>query len=98
MECIFSPLSEYDLEEIGEYIARDNPIRAVTFVNEIIDRCLLIPQMPESSPLRENFYKGVRVAPFGNYLIYYTIHKTEKEIRIERILHAARDINQSFFH
>jgi plasmid stabilization system protein ParE len=28
MQCVFSPLAEFDLEEIGDYIARDNPARA----------------------------------------------------------------------
>ncbi len=25
MQCVFSPLAELDLEEIGDYIARDKP-------------------------------------------------------------------------
>jgi len=32
MQCILSPLAEFDLEEIGDYIARDNPGRAVSFI------------------------------------------------------------------
>jgi len=35
MPCIFSPLAASDLEEIGDYIAQDNPHRALTFVREI---------------------------------------------------------------
>ena len=35
MRCIFSVLAESDLEEIGDYIARDNPERAVSFIQEI---------------------------------------------------------------
>lgn len=27
MQCVFSPFAELDLEEIGDYIARDNPTR-----------------------------------------------------------------------
>ncbi len=35
MRCELSPIAEFDLEEIGDYIARDNPSRAVSFVREI---------------------------------------------------------------
>ena len=28
------PLAELDLEEIGDYIARDNPARAVSFIRD----------------------------------------------------------------
>ena len=33
LHCVFSPLAESDLEEIGDYIARDNPRRALTSVS-----------------------------------------------------------------
>ena len=42
MRCRFSPLAELDLEEIGDYIARDNPPRALSFIEEIRARCFLI--------------------------------------------------------
>jgi plasmid stabilization system protein ParE len=32
MPCIFSPLAASDLEEIGDYIAQDNPGRLHLFV------------------------------------------------------------------
>ncbi len=35
MRLQFSPKSADDLEEIGDYIARDNPVRAASFVDEI---------------------------------------------------------------
>lgn len=98
MQCHFSPLAERDLEEIGDYIARDNPKRALSFIAEIRDRCFLIMQMPYGSPLRESLGVGVRVVPFGRYMIFYTVHEDADKIRIERILHTARDIDPGFFH
>lgn len=35
MKLVFSPKAAEDLEEIGDYIARDNPQRALSFVAEI---------------------------------------------------------------
>ena len=79
MRCRFSPLAEFDLEEIG-------------------DRCFLILHTPQGSPLREDLDAGVRVAPFGRYLIFHTVHEDSDEVRVERILHSARDIDPGFFH
>jgi toxin ParE1/3/4 len=52
LRCIFSVLAESDLEEISDYIARENPERAVSFIQEIRDRCLKITTSPEAAPLR----------------------------------------------
>lgn len=35
MRLHFTPQAEIDLEEIGDYIALDNPARAVTFIQEV---------------------------------------------------------------
>ena len=35
----FSPLAETDLVEIGIYIARDNPKRALSFIDEVEIKC-----------------------------------------------------------
>jgi toxin ParE1/3/4 len=90
MQCVFSPLAEFDLEEIGDYIARDNPARAVSFIREIRELCLKITVMPEAAPLRPELGEGLRMMPFGHYLIFYTVNS--ENIRIERVLHGARNI------
>lgn len=90
MKCVFSVIAEIDLEEIGDYIARDNPGRAVSFINEIREQCLDITEYPEAAPLRPELGEGIRMVPFGRYLIFYTVHP--KTIRVERILHSARNL------
>jgi toxin ParE1/3/4 len=37
-----TPLAAQDLEEIGDYIAQDNPSRAVEFVTELHAHCEII--------------------------------------------------------
>ena len=61
MRCEISPLAEFDLEEIGDYIARDNPSRAVSFVREIRACCDKIPYSPEAVPLRHDLGEGIRI-------------------------------------
>jgi len=35
MKLLITPLAAFDLEEIGDYIAQDNPFRAASFVAEL---------------------------------------------------------------
>jgi toxin ParE1/3/4 len=94
MRCVFSPLAEADMEEIGDYIAQDNPSRAISFIREIRMKCTKIKDQPLASPLRPNLGEGIRMAVFGKYLIFYSFD--EMVVRIERILHGARDISELF--
>ncbi|BBO80824.1 plasmid stabilization protein [Desulfosarcina ovata subsp. sediminis] len=89
MQCAFSPRAELDLEEIGDYIARDNPSRAVSFIQEIRELCFKITAAPEAFPLRRELGKDIRMVAFRHYLVFYTVSDS---VRIERILHGARYI------
>jgi toxin ParE1/3/4 len=88
MQCILSTFAELDLEEIADYIARDNPRRALSYIGEIREHCRNIVTLPKATPLREEFGPGIRVIPFGRYLVFYTAHPGT--VRIERILFRAR--------
>ncbi|MBM4285918.1 MAG: type II toxin-antitoxin system RelE/ParE family toxin [Deltaproteobacteria bacterium] len=94
MQCLFSVVAERNLEEIGDYIARDHPERAVSFIQEILEYCLKITAHPEAAPLRPELGEGIRLAPFGRYLIFYTVHADH--VRVERIIHSARNITHLF--
>ncbi|MFZ5451079.1 MAG: type II toxin-antitoxin system RelE/ParE family toxin [Thermodesulfobacteriota bacterium] len=94
MNCIFSAVAARDLEEIGDYIARDNPQRAVSFIQEIRGHCRKITAHPEAAPLRPVLGEGIRMAPFGRYLIFYTVHANN--VRVERIIHGARNLPDLF--
>ncbi len=94
MQCVFSAIAERDLEEIADYIARDNPRRALSYMGEIRARCQNLVAFPEAAPLREEFGAGVRVVPFGRYLIFYTAYPGV--VRIERILPGMRNLMDFF--
>ncbi len=96
MNCFFSTIAEVDLEEIADYIARDNPRRALSFIHEIRERCQKIVIFPEAAPLREEFGAGIRLIPFGRYLIFYTVHTDT--VRIERILSGFRLLSSDYFN
>ena len=46
MRFIFAPLATADLEEIGDYIALDNPPWALSFVRELRAQCRKILDNP----------------------------------------------------
>jgi len=94
MPCIFSPLAASDLEEIGDYIAQENPRRAITFVREIRERCQKIVFFPEAAQLHPEYGEGVRMIPHGRYLIFYTVQLGQ--VRIERILSGFRNLPDIF--
>jgi toxin ParE1/3/4 len=94
MRCAFTPLAEADLEAIGDYIARDNPRRALTFVREMRQRCEWIAEMPRAARLRPELGAGVRVVTFGRYRICYS--ERGGDVVIERIVHGARSLESLF--
>jgi toxin ParE1/3/4 len=56
---VFSPRAEADLEGIGDYIARDNPARAISFLDELRAHCDRIAATPGSYPAREDLAAGL---------------------------------------
>ena len=94
MRLIFAPLAVADLEEIGDYIALDNPPRALSFIRELRAQCRKILDNPLAFPAREDLAPGLRVLPYGQYLIFY--RPMDTTVRIERILHGARDVGTQF--
>lgn len=95
MQCIFSTFAELDLEEIADYIARDNPRRALSYIGDIREHCRNIVTFSEAAALHEEFGTGIRVVPFGRYLIFYTTHPDT--VRIERILSSSRLLSSDYF-
>jgi toxin ParE1/3/4 len=90
MRLSFSPRAELDIEEIGDYIARDNCRRAESFLNELEAHCYRIAEMPSAFPSREDLAAGLQMAVHGNYLIFFRLQ--DEAVRIERIIHGARRI------
>ena len=88
------PAARTDLIEIGDFIATDNPERAVSFVAEIEAKITAVAIRPESFPARDELLEGMRSARHGRYLIFFLA--LEDEVRIVRVLHGARDLPKLF--
>lgn len=96
MKVVFTRSAERDLEEIGDWIAENNPDRAVSFVVELREACRAIGSRPRAYPLVEKERDPtLRRKIQGNYLIFYDIGSDAVEIL--HVLHGARDYAQIVF-
>jgi plasmid stabilization system protein ParE len=90
VKVVLTRNAEQDLEDIGDWIARDNPARAATFVVELRRASLAIGKAPRSYPLVDkNRDPKLRRRIYGNYLIFYDIGSSAVEIL--HVLRGARD-------
>ncbi|XJH26174.1 type II toxin-antitoxin system RelE/ParE family toxin [Escherichia coli] len=87
MKLTVSPLAEHDLEAIGDWIAQDNPVRAISFTEELYQQCLLIAESPVLYRERPELGAGIRGCSYGRYLLLFRVLDTE--VRIERIVHGS---------
>jgi len=90
----FAPEAEADLLDIALYIAADDRDRALSFVSELEARCAGLAQFPERGRDRSDLTPGLRSLVHGHYVIFYT--PSRGAVRIERILHGARDVEGEF--
>ena len=94
MRLLITPLAAHDLEEIGDYIARDNPLHAARFIADLRAQCEKICLNPAGYRRRSELSDNLRSCAHGNYVIFF--ESTTDQVTIVRILHGARDIPQAF--
>jgi toxin ParE1/3/4 len=92
----FTAAAEADLEAIGDYIAQDNPVRALSFVQELSRSCLELADMPKAWPIvPRHEHQGIRRRVHGRYLIFYRI--SEDRIVVLHVLNGAMDVEAILF-
>jgi toxin ParE1/3/4 len=81
MRVVITAAAKADLMAIGDFIKSDNPGRAVTFVEALLDRCEALADMPLRYRLVPRYEKfGIRRMVYRDYLIFYRIHAETVEI------------------
>ena len=96
MKVVITAAAKADLLAIRRYIEADNPTRAVSFVEELLDRCLALADTPRAYPLVPRYERfGIRRCVHGNYLIFYRLQP--EQIEIIHVLQGARDIEAVLF-
>jgi plasmid stabilization system protein ParE len=90
MNVVFTGPAQTDLTAIEDFIGADNPGRARSFVDELIDSCIGLADKPRAYPLIPRYERhGIRRRLHGRYLIFYRIEGDM--IQILHILHGTRD-------
>lgn len=96
MRVLVSAEAERDLAAIADYIAADNPERAVNFLQEMREKCLGLSEMPERFPVVSRYESvGVRRRLHGRYLIFYRVDGDA--VIILHILHGAQEYDVILF-
>lgn len=90
MKVVLTAEALGDLEQIGDYIARDDPSRAASFVDELIGKARELGELPRGFPLVPRYeHLGIRRRAHGNCLIFYRVKADQ--VSVIHILHGARD-------
>src|ERR1051325_3474689 len=90
MIVVITGAAEADLESIADWIARDNPVRALTFVQELRRRCESLVDAPTGYARVPRYeHLGIRRRVYHDYLIFYRI--IGDTIEVLHVLHGARD-------
>ncbi|WP_353476812.1 type II toxin-antitoxin system RelE/ParE family toxin (plasmid) [Salipiger sp. H15] len=87
---VILPAARADLVDVADFIALDNPERAMSFLAEIEAKMGQVAERPESFPMRDDVYEGMRAARHGRYLIFFL--DADDQVQIVRVLHGARDL------
>lgn len=96
MHITISEAAENELEEIGNFIARDNPQRADSFVLELLERAKGPANHPRRYPVIAGLeHLGLRRCPYDAYIILYVVG--DAEIEIAHVVHSARDYMRILF-
>lgn len=86
---------ENQIYDCAVYIARDNPGRAVTWVDDVLAemrRCCESPLAHPIDPrLSSRVGRDIRKRPFGNYLIFYHVDEDRRVVTMHLFRHAARE-------
>ncbi|HTU33701.1 MAG TPA: type II toxin-antitoxin system RelE/ParE family toxin [Candidatus Acidoferrum sp.] len=94
MRVEFSRWVEGDLEAIGDFIAQDNPRRAVSFIREIREKINRVGHQPLLYQLRPEIGEDARLAVVGKYVILFRV--VGETVRIERVVYGGRDLPELF--
>jgi toxin ParE1/3/4 len=88
----FAELARQDLQDIHDYIAKDNMRAASSFIERLHKCCYLLADKPNIGRKRIDIAHGLKSITEGNYLILY--HDIIGGIMIVRVFHTARDIKK----
>jgi len=96
MRVVVTAAAKADLLAIRSFIEAHKPERAVSFTEELLDRCEALADNPRAYALVARYERfGIRRCVQGNYLIFYRLQ--QEVIEVIHILQGARDMEALLF-
>ena len=90
-KVILTPQAQDDLRDIVSFIAQNNPTRAKSFGNELIDLALTLAELPERGRVVPEISEpSVREIVHRPYRIIYEIFPEQNVVYVLRFWHGAR--------
>jgi toxin ParE1/3/4 len=90
VKVIVSAAADSDLAAIGDWIADDNPERALSFIEELRAKVAELAMTPRLYPYAQGLEnRSIRRRLYRGYLIFYEI--ANDRIEIIHIVHSMRD-------
>ena len=91
-QVIYLAIAKQDLDQIFDYILRDNPNAALQLLDDIDQKISQLRNFPEIGRIpKDNKLKnlGYRILIITGYLVFYIIKG--QIVEIHRLLHGSRD-------
>lgn len=96
MKVVITEAAKADLIGIGDFIRPHNPARAANFVEELLDHCQDLAELPQRHPLVPRYeHHGIRRCVQADYLIFYRVGN--ELVEVVHILHGAQDYEPLLF-
>jgi toxin ParE1/3/4 len=95
MKLVWSKRASADLEQIGDFIAQDQPARARNHVQLLIDRAKEAIKFPQSGRIVPEV-RDLNLREFieGNYRIVYEIFETSKTVVVVTVFEAHKLVDK----
>lgn len=85
-------LAGEDLEDIWQFVAKNNAEAANKLIKEITGKFKLLRDQPQIGREEKRLFGTLRSFPVSHYIIFYK--PFDNGVEILRILHAARDLDK----
>ena len=90
---VFTQDAEDDFDEIIDYIAEDNPVRAISFIEELRDS---VTNTLEFVPKGGGRVLDAWYFTFGNYIVIYDIDDEFTRVVVHMVTHGSREWRKLF--
>ena len=92
---VFTHEADEDFDNIIDHIAKDDPVRAISFVHELRDRA---KNALSIVPAGGTAFKGSYFFPFGKYVVVYDIDDANDRVVVHMISHSRRQWKSIFLN